>query len=57
KVDQETIDRLREDLPYSREKAMHWVLDSFDNAAHEAYVTLHSPKLEARQGWEIFGQM
>ncbi|KAK7046463.1 hypothetical protein R3P38DRAFT_2508022 [Favolaschia claudopus] len=57
KVDQETIDRLREDLPYSREEAMRWVPDSFDDAAHEAYVTLCSPKLEPRRGWEIFGQM
>ncbi|KAJ6495490.1 hypothetical protein C8R45DRAFT_824118 [Mycena sanguinolenta] len=56
-VDQQTIDALRENLPYSREEALRWVPDSFDIAAKEAYEALNSPKLEPCRGWEIFGEM
>ncbi|KAJ6556661.1 hypothetical protein B0H10DRAFT_1967605 [Mycena sp. CBHHK59/15] len=56
-VPKEAIDALRSNLPYSREEALRWVPDSFDNAASDAYATLGSLKLEPRRGWEIFGLM
>lgn len=56
-VEQETIDALRENLPYTREEALQWVPDDFDAAAQQAYEDLNSPKLEPRRGWAIFAQM
>jgi hypothetical protein len=56
-VNQQTIDALRDNLPYSREEALRWVPEDFDVAASQVYIALSSPKLEPRRGWEIFGEM
>ncbi|KAJ7133795.1 hypothetical protein C8R46DRAFT_1235384 [Mycena filopes] len=56
-VEQESIDALRENLPYSREEALRWVPEEFEIAARQAYIDIQSPKLEPRRGWEIFSRM
>ncbi|KAJ7633203.1 hypothetical protein FB45DRAFT_745629, partial [Roridomyces roridus] len=56
-IDQDAINALRETIPSSRDEALRWVPQEFDDAAQEAYEQIGSPKLEARRGWVIFGQM
>jgi len=54
---QEDVERLRDELPVTREEAFRWVSDEFADVAQHAYVQLESPTLSALSAWELFQQM
>ena len=51
------IDALHGQIPVSWEDSMHWVDDSFEKAAQDAYNVIGRPILSMTVGWSVFSAM